>query len=77
MHKKYPGRLDHTPQTKMNGPNDQNEEMASEKGDQAKMGPILQWIWVNLSIQKGETGMMYQDKQEQTNILRRIIHDKY
>ena len=38
MHKKYPGRLDHNHQTKMNGPNDQNEEMASEKGDQAKNG---------------------------------------
>ena len=73
MHKKYPGRLDHTPQTKMNGPNDQNEEMASEKGDQAKNGANPTMNLGKLGYSKCETGIMCQEKQEQTNILVRII----
>ena len=60
MHKKYPGRLDHTPQTKMNGPNDRNEDMASEKGDQANPTMNLG----KFGYSKGETGIMCQEKQE-------------
>ena len=47
--------------------------MASEKGDQAKTGANPTINLGKFGYLKCETGIMCQEKQEQTNILVRII----